>query len=121
MSTGLRNSSLGRYGEDVAARYLGERGLVLIDRNWTCPAGELDLVLRQGGTLIFCEVKTRTSTAHGHPLEAITPAKVARLRRLGDLWLEAHCVRPDGIRLDFVGVLRPRRGAAHVEHVPGVC
>ena len=120
MNTGLQNSALGRYGEALAARLLTERGLVVLDRNWRCPAGEIDLVLRDGPTLVVCEVKTRTSEAFGNPLEAVTEAKVARLRRLADLWVEAHGVRPSGVRIDLVGVLRQTRGAATLEHVPGV-
>lgn len=119
--SGARNHTLGAYGEDVALRHLLDDGLSLVERNWRCPAGELDLVLRDGGTVVVCEVKTRVDTGHGHPLQAIGDRKLERLRRLADLWVEAHGVRPDGIRIDFVGVLRPHRGAAVVEHVAGVC
>jgi putative endonuclease len=120
MSTGFRNSTLGRYGETVALRHLLADGLVLVDRNWTCPSGELDLVLRDGDVLVVCEVKTRSSVAFGHPLEAVGDDKLGRIRRLADLWVEAHGVRPGGVRIDLVGVLRPRRGPAVVEHVAGV-
>lgn len=115
-----RRQALGAYGETVAARHLTERGLVVLDRNWRCPAGEIDLVLREGRVLVVCEVKTRSSTTCGEPLEAVTPRKVARLRRLAALWLAAHPVSPEEVRLDMVGVLRPRRGAAVVEHVRGI-
>lgn len=120
MSTGHRNATLGRYGESVALRHLEARGMVLVARNWTCPSGELDLVLRDGDVLVVCEVKTRTSTDHGHPLEAVNADKLSRLRRLADLWVEAHGVRPDGIRIDVVGVIAQRRGRASIEHVAGV-
>lgn len=120
MTTAAYNSSLGSYGEDVAARALVDRGMVLLDRNWRCEAGEIDLVLRDGTTLVICEVKTRSSTAFGDPLEAVGEVKAARLRRLAARWVRAHDVHPDDIRIDIVGVLRPRSGAARVEHVPGV-
>jgi len=121
-STGTHghHKSLGRYGESLAARYLIERGMVLLDRNWRCTAGEIDLVLRDGDVLVVCEVKTRTSLDFGTPHEAVTPDKVARLRRLAAAWLAAHAARPTGIRLDLVAVLRPRRGASVVEHVRGL-
>ena len=116
------NSVLGRYGEEVAARFLTERrGMTLLDRNWRCPDGEIDLVLRDGPVLVVCEVKTRTSLAYGTPHEAITDEKLARLKRLGELWAAERGVRPDGTRIDLVAVLRPRRGPAIVDHVPGLC
>ena len=120
MSSGPRNSRVGRYGERVAAQRLVAEGMVLVDRNWRCDVGEIDLVLREGNVLVFCEVKTRTTAAYGHPLEAVSPAKGARLRRLAARWLEEHGVYVDGIRVDLVGVLLAERGAAEVEHVRGV-
>lgn len=112
--------AVGRYGERVAARYLAEQGMVVLDRNWRCAAGEIDLVARDGDTLVVCEVKTRSGVGFGSPLEGVTAAKAARLRRLAALWLSAHPVRPYEVRLDVVGVLRSPRGAARVEHVRGV-
>ena len=119
-SPDLRRRALGAYGETLAERELTGQGMVVLDRNWRCPAGEIDLVLRDGDTLVVCEVKTRSSGACGQPLEAVTERKVARLRRLAASWLAAHPVRPVDVRLDMVGVLRPRRGVSIVEHVRGI-
>jgi putative endonuclease len=120
-TTAAARQALGRYGEDVAARHLADQGLVLLERNWRCDEGEIDLVLRDGPTLVVCEVKTRTSLEVGTPHEAITDAKLARLQKLGERWAAARGVRPDGIRVDLVAVLRPRRGPAVVDHVTGLC
>ena len=114
------NSSLGEYGESVAARHLVERGMVVLDRNWRCPQGEIDLVLRDGPVLVVCEVKTRTSLDYGTPHEAVDPAKLTRLRRLGVAWLRAHGLFVPDVRVDLVAVLRPRRGPAVVDHVRGL-
>lgn len=114
------NQALGAYGERVAANFLVQQGMVLIDHNWRCRQGEIDLVLRDAGTLVICEVKTRSSHDYGTPHEAVDRRKVARLRRLAACWLTAHGVRPDGIRLDLVAVLRPRRGAPQIDHVRGL-
>jgi putative endonuclease len=111
---------LGRYGEALAARHLTERGMVLLDRNWRCVAGEADLVLRDGETLVVCEVKTRTSHDHGSPHEAVTPEKLSRLRRIAQAWVACHAATPVGVRIDLVAVLRPRKGASVVEHVRGL-
>ncbi len=113
--------ALGAYGEQVAARHLVEQGLVVLDRNWRCDDGEIDLVLRDGDVLVVCEVKTRTSLRSGTPHEAITDAKLDRLHRLGRRWAAAPRARgPSETRVDLVAVLRPRRGPAVVDHVRGL-
>lgn len=113
--------ALGAYGEAVAARFLVARGMVLLDHNWRCPAGELDLVLRDGAVLVFCEVKTRRSLSHGSPLEAVSARKASRLRRLAALWVAAHREHQAAeLRLDLVGVLAPHHGVAEIDHVIGV-
>jgi putative endonuclease len=94
--------------------------MVLLDRNWRCDAGEIDLVLRDGQVLVVCEVKTRSSVAFGSPVEGVTEQKAERLRRLADRWLEHRGIRPREVRLDLVGVLVPRSGPPEVEHVRGV-
>ena len=112
--------ALGRYGERLAARYLEDLGMHVVDRNWRCVHGELDLVARDGDCLVFCEVKTRRSVRFGDPVEAITHTKAARLRRLAAAWLRAHDVHAGRIRIDVVGVLRPSTGPAIVRHLVGV-
>ncbi len=110
---------LGSRGENIAERYLVRRGLTLLDRNWRCPQGEIDLVLRDGDEVVFVEVKTRSSVAFGHPLEAITAAKLARLRRLAGAWCEAN-PGTARIRIDAVAVIAPRDLPATVEHLERV-
>jgi putative endonuclease len=119
--TAAHNRSLGEYGEELAARYLREHeGMAVLDRNWRCRDGEIDLVLRDGDVLVICEVKTRSTQVGGHPLEAVGLTKLARLRRLAARWIIAHDVRVNDVRLDLVGVYQPRRGAAVIDHVAGV-
>lgn len=115
-----RNGAVGRYGERVAARWLAEQGMVVLDRNWRCRHGEIDLVLRDGDALVFCEVKTRSSTRFGHPLESVRADKGARLRRLAATWLHEHDVHACEVRIDLVGVLLGDPGPAEVAHVRGV-
>jgi putative endonuclease len=112
--------ALGRYGEQLAARYLTERGIAVIDRNWRCAHGELDLVARDGDCLVFCEVKTRRSVRFGDPLEAVTWSKATRLRRLAVAWLQVHDERGARIRIDVIAILRPPHGRAQIRHVVGV-
>jgi putative endonuclease len=115
------SEALGRYGEELAARRLSEAGMVVLARNWRCAAGEIDIVARDGDVLVICEVKTRSGEGFGSPLEAVTAAKAARLRRLAMAWLAEHDVHPAEIRIDVVGIVRGRSGGpSKVEHVRGV-
>ena len=119
-TTAQHRSTLGAYGEAFAARYLIDQGMVLLDRNWRCELGEIDLVLRDGRVLVVCEVKTRSSLAFGSPLEGVTERKAARLRRLAARWLADHSIRPEEVRIDLVGLLVPRGGGTELDHVRGV-
>jgi putative endonuclease len=119
-STARQRRGLGAYGEGLAARHLTEQGMVLLDRNWRCELGEIDLVLRDGRALVVCEVKTRSSLAFGSPLEGVTEQKAARLRRLAARWLADHAVHPPEVRIDLVGVLVPATGGVTLDHVRGV-
>ena len=112
--------AVGRYGEDVAEAHVLGRGWQVLERNWRCRDGELDLVAMDGDELVVVEVKTRRSIAYGHPAEAVTAAKLARVRRLAALWLRAHDVHPRSVRVDVIAVLLPRAGAAQVDHLVGV-
>ncbi len=118
--TASRNQRVGAYGEQVAARHLAEAGLHVLDRNWRCELGEIDLVLRDGEVVVCCEVKTRTGPTGGHPLGAVDATKATRLRHLGLRWLEEHGRAGAELRVDLVGVLRHARGRAQVLHVRGV-
>ncbi len=121
-ATHAQRKALGDFGERLAARRLCDSGYALLDRNWRCRDGEIDIVARDGDVLVICEVKTRSSVAFGTPLESIDTVKAARLHRLGGRWLQAHPeFRPvSRIRVDVVAIVRRRRGAAVVEHLVGV-
>lgn len=111
---------LGQQGEQLAADFLVEAGMTVLDRNWRCKEGEIDIVALAGRTLVICEVKTRSGVRFGTPIEAITRQKALRLRKLAVLWVRAHGLNFDQIRIDVVGVLRAASGEFTIEHVPGV-
>lgn len=111
---------VGRVGEQLARDWLTSKGLEILDANWRCSIGELDIVALDGDDLAFVEVKTRTSTAFGHPAESVTREKLARLRRLAGAWVEAHDVHASGMRIDVVAILRRAGKPTLVEHVQGV-
>ncbi|WP_298251344.1 YraN family protein [uncultured Arthrobacter sp.] len=116
----LAKDRLGRRGEETAAAFLERAGLRIVDRNWRCPAGEIDLVAVEGSTLVIVEVKTRTSDDFGQPLEAISAGKLARLYLLASKWARSHEQRFSGFRIDAVGVLDDGSGAPRIEHVRAV-
>ncbi|MBP2216389.1 YraN family protein [Arthrobacter sp. CAN_C5] len=113
----LAKDSLGRRGEALAASYLEGTGLQLVDRNWRCPLGEIDLVAIEGSVLVVVEVKTRSSLNFGHPLEGISSVKLRRLYLLGALWAEAHELRFSEIRVDAVAVVDDGTGEPRLEYL----
>src|SRR4051812_49523333 len=120
-TTAATRRALGAYGESPAARLLTtDHGMVLLDRNWRCPEGELDLVLRDGDVLVACEVKTRRGDSCGTPHEAVDQVRLERLHRLVWRWADDHGVHPDEARGDLVAGPRPPRGAGAGGDVQGV-
>jgi len=97
---------LGVAGEDAVARWYEAAGYEVVDRNWRCRDGELDLVALRGDTLVFCEVKTRASTKFGAPFEAVTATKQRRLRNLALRWLAEHGTHRSTLRFDVASVTR---------------
>lgn len=96
---------LGSAGEDLAAEWYRTNGFEVLDRNWRCPIGEIDLVVRRGRLLVVVEVKTRRTDAYGVPALAVTAPKQRRLRRLAATWLAAHRTRPrPEVRFDVASV-----------------
>lgn len=119
VSPGGPRVRLGQAGERAAEAYLVSRGYAVLDRNWRCREGEIDLVARRGETIAIVEVKTRRSLVAGHPLEAVTPVKLARLRRLAGHWAAAHPEQIGRLRLDAISVLGAP-GNAVIEHVEAI-
>jgi len=112
--------ALGQLGEQLAATFLAEAGLTVLARNWRCPEGEIDIVALDGGTLVICEVKTRSGVRFGTPLEAISRPKARRLRRLAVAWARQSGSFFERIRVDVVSVLAAGPGQFSIEHVRGV-
>ena len=110
---------LGSYGEQVAVDHLSVLDYEILDRNWRCSLGELDIVAKQDSTIVFVEVKTRNGRGFGHPFEAISADKVARIRRLAAAWLSSKELGTVQIRMDAISVL-VESGRVSVEHIKQV-
>lgn len=109
---------LGRTGEDIAAELYRRLGFTILERNFRCREGEIDLVLARDGLLVFCEVKTRRTAQWGDPCEAVGYHKRARLRKLASIWLTQNHPGAADVRFDVVSVLVGER-EPEVTHLPG--
>jgi putative endonuclease len=107
----------GAAGEDLAAEFLRARGHVVVARNYRCARGEIDLVTRDGATLVFCEVRTRRGRGAGDALESVTPAKRRRILRVAAVYLAQRRAPPGPLRFDVVAI-EMRGGGVRIEHVP---
>jgi putative endonuclease len=101
---------LGDSGEDMAAAALKRQGYKILERNYRSPLGEIDLIAKHKGVLVFIEVKTRKSERFGSPAEAVHPAKQAKLRRLADYYLKQQRLGDVAVRFDVVGILLGQDG-----------
>ena len=97
----------GERGEEEAARYLTRSGFSILERNVRTRAGEIDLVAKEGKTLVFVEVKTRSSAAAGEPVEAVTFHKQRQLTRLALAWLKRRGLLEHRARFDIVAIVWP--------------
>ncbi|HEX3795764.1 MAG TPA: YraN family protein [Acidimicrobiales bacterium] len=102
------NLILGQAGEDAAASWYTEAGYTILERNWRCAQGEIDLLCTRDRTLVVCEVKTRRSDRQGAPEEAVTRTKQLRLRRLAVAYLRTYGGHYDEVRFDVASVLGTR-------------
>lgn len=103
---GLRTTSATNEGERVAAEYLRDRGYHILERNFRCRGGEVDLIALDGGTLIFIEVKLRRSLLRGTPLEAVTAVKQTRVKRAAQVYLTYCGLAFQRLRFDVVSIMK---------------
>jgi len=114
-----RRRALGDSGEGLVATWYRERGYRVVDRNWRCREGELDLVVARDRLLVFCEVKTRRGSAFGAPFEAVTFTKQRRLRVLATRWLREHPQGGVDLRFDVASVYAPHGYAPEIQVIEG--
>lgn len=95
---------LGERGEKAAQLFMIERGYEILETNWRCSYGEIDIIAREGDELIFCEVKTRKTTSAGIPEEAVTAQKRERYRKMARLYLARNEVPHATVRFDVIGI-----------------
>lgn len=113
------SSELGARGEALAALHVADSGMEVVDRNWRCRYGELDIVARDGDTMVFVEVKTRSGIGFGTPAESVTYPKQLRIRRLALAWLDERGSPWVRMRFDVVAILMTGDGDPVISHLRG--
>ncbi len=113
---GRRNKALGKRGEDAAARFLYQRGYDIIERNWTCAAGEADIIARDEDCLVFVEVKTRSDCDKGFPAEAVTRDKRDRYEKIALSFLKDYEVVDMPVRFDVISIVVIAKNRALIRH-----
>jgi putative endonuclease len=100
----MRRRDVGILGEKLARDFLSRNGYHILETNYRCPSGEVDIIARQEDTLVFVEVRTKKSLEFGSPEESITPAKTARLRAVAAHYGQNHANLPSSWRIDLIAI-----------------
>ena len=108
--------ALGNKGEEVAAKFLKRNGYRIIARNYKTPLGEIDIIAKDGNTIVFVEVKTRTSNAFGYPFEPVTRRKKDKLKNLALLYLKKHA-HESSARFDVISISSDKNMKMEIEHI----
>jgi putative endonuclease len=106
----MKRRETGIQGEQLACDFLGKNGYRIIQRNFRCPGGEVDIVAQQKDTLVFVEVRTKSSRHFGTPEESITPAKMEKLRNVAAYYWQSCPNLPESWRIDVVAIEMNNRG-----------
>lgn len=115
-SSASKNRELGMRGEEAAARFLVHRGYDILERNWSCPAGEVDIIAKDDASLVFVEVKTRSDTSRGFPSEAVTKAKRERYEKIALAYLPKYDGVDVSVRFDVISIVVIGEGRAMIKH-----
>ncbi len=115
---GEQNLATGAAGEELATDYLVKQGYVILERNFRCKGGEVDIVARDGATLVFVEVKTRRSMAFGVPQLAVTHFKQRQIARAAQVWLAKHRSQGSAARFDVLTVMLRNGLPPQIEQIP---
>jgi putative endonuclease len=113
----LDNKTLGARGEEIAAAYLKGRKFTIIERNFRCKGGEVDIIARDGKTLVFVEVKTRRNLAFGPPQLSLTPFKQRQISKAALTWLAKNRLFGAAARFDVIAILIPDHDVPVIEHI----
>ncbi len=114
---GFDNLTLGARGEEIAVAYLKGQKYTVVERNFRCKAGEVDIVAREGSTVVFVEVKTRRSMSFGPPQASVTSFKQRQVSKAALVWLAKHRLQEANARFDVVAILLREHEVPAIEHI----
>jgi putative endonuclease len=113
----IDNRTVGKRGEEIAAAYLKGQRLKIIERNFRCKGGEVDIIAREDETLVFVEVKTRRTLSFGPPQSALTPFKQRQISKAALTWLAQKKLFGASARFDVIAILLPDHEVPVIEHI----
>lgn len=113
----MNSKQLGRWGEERAAEYLHEKGLNIVEHNYRCPIGEMDLIAHQDDTLVFVEIKTRRSLNFGLPAESVTFKKQRKYLKIAQYYMKEKGIADVNCRFDVVEVMVTPDGSCQFNHI----
>jgi putative endonuclease len=105
----LLKKSLGKFGEKIASQYLEREGYLIVEKNYRCKSGEIDIIIKKDNLVAFVEVKTRTSMVYGEPVESINNIKTDKIRKVADFYLAINGIENCQIRFDVVLIQKVER------------
>ncbi|MFA5384483.1 MAG: YraN family protein [Eubacteriales bacterium] len=115
-----QKQNLGRRGEDEAVSYLRKKGYLLLQRNYRCPLGEIDIIAREGKTLVFIEVRSRSSDRFGTPQESVNRKKILKIYKVAQYYLKAVQKEEEPVRFDVLALLFDiENQLKHLDHIKG--
>jgi len=114
---GHRNAGVGNRGEELAAAFLERSGLRIVERNFRCKGGEIDIVAKDGRTLVFVEVKSRKTLVYGVPQAAVTPFKQRQISKAALTWLSRNRLHDSPARFDVIAILLNGEYQHQIEHI----
>jgi len=116
-SKGLQNATVGSRGEELAAAFLERNGFALVERNFRCKGGEVDIIAKDGTTLVFVEVKSRKTLTYGVPQLAVTPFKQRQISKAALTWLARNHKHDSPARFDVIAILLENDYSHQIEHI----
>jgi putative endonuclease len=109
--------SLGRQSEEIAACFLRKKGMKILERNFSCNVGELDIIAKDKDAFVFIEVRSARGSFFHNPLDSLTKVKIRRLRILGQVWLKKHRVNDAYLRFDVIGIVYKQKEIDTITHI----